>query len=66
MVTFPCNFFGYIQETLHIQEREKQRRLPAGTLVIGTCQFLGAEDGVSTYTVFPRINPALRIVAALE
>lgn len=29
------------QEMLHIQEREKRGRLPAGTLVIGTCHFAG-------------------------
>ena len=48
-----------LQESLRIQEREKQRRLQAGTLVIGTCQFIGVEDGVNTYTVLPGINATL-------
>ena len=31
----------HTQEMLRIQEKEKRGRLPAGTLVIGTCQFAG-------------------------
>lgn len=33
--------FYSLQEMLRIQEKEMKKRLPAGTLVIGTCQFRG-------------------------
>jgi hypothetical protein len=36
---------------MRIHEKEKKRRLPAGTLVIGTCQFSGESPEVSIHHV---------------
>ena len=45
--TYICTTALTNQEVVRVEEKERRRRLPAGTLVIGTCQFVGEEDGVS-------------------
>ena len=43
---------------MRIEEKEKKRRLPAGTLVIATCQFSGENPGVSVFLVL-WLNPSI-------
>lgn len=45
--TYICTTALTNQEVVRVEEKERRRRLPPGTLVIGTCQFVGEEDGVS-------------------
>ena len=52
LCTYICTSVLTYQEVLRVQEKERRRRLPPGTLVIGTCQFVGEEDGVSISLLF--------------
>ena len=47
---------------LHILEKEGKRRLPAGTLVIGTCQYLGEQSGVSTIIICASVRYMQKLV----
>jgi hypothetical protein len=44
------------KEMLRIQEKEKRGRLPAGTLVIGTCQFAGGNFEDLPFSVYEEMS----------
>ncbi len=50
MLSVHYSMFVHPQRAFIAQEKEKRRRLKPGTLVMGSCQFVGQETDVSLQT----------------